>query len=100
MTLYEERESDIPEWEEEEEKIPESLQKKWQKEELEGMKAGVCADCGWPFTKMDLSCRHCGKSTEISDGALVSLRRWFFKTWPGLLVFVVILLGIIAFLVK
>ena len=99
MTHYEEHESDIPEWEEEEEKIPDSLQKKWQREELEGLKAGICAGCGWPYTKADLSCRHCGKPTEISDGTLVSLRRWFFKTWPGLLALTVILAAIFLFLV-
>lgn len=99
MTPYEEHESDIPEWEQAEEKIPDSLQKKWQREESEGLRAGICTGCGWPYTKADLSCRHCGKATEISDGTLVWLRRWFFKTWSGLLVLTVILAAIFLFLV-
>ena len=98
--MYEERESDIPEWEEKEEEIPESLKKKWQQDEIEGIKAGICSACGWPYTKADLSCRHCGKPTDISDGVFVSLKRWFFKTWPGFLLLVLILLGIFLYLVR
>ena len=100
MTEYEERESDIPEWEQEEEKIPESLQKKWQREKFEGLRAGVCKACGWPYTKEDLSCRHCEQPTEISDGVFVSLRRWFIKTWLGLLVFALIVLGLFLMLMR
>ena len=97
--MYEERENDIPEWEFEEEKIPDSLQKKWQREEREGVRAGVCKGCGWPFTKEDLSCRHCGQPTEISDGALVLLRRWFFKTWPGWLALIIIFIALFLLLI-
>ena len=96
--MHEERENDVPEWEVKEEEIPESLKKKWQKEEIEGIRAGVCAVCGWPYTKVDLSCRHCGKPTEISAGVLVGLRRWFFKTWLGILALIFILLGIFIFI--
>ncbi|OIO39466.1 MAG: hypothetical protein COT00_01565 [Candidatus Omnitrophica bacterium CG07_land_8_20_14_0_80_50_8] len=96
--MYEERESDVPDWETKEVEIPESLKKKWREEEAEGIRAGVCTACGWPYTKMDLSCRHCGKPTEISGGVLVGLRRWFFKTRIGLLALIFILLGIFLFI--
>ena len=100
MNPYEERENDIPEWEQQGEKIPESLQKKWQKEESVGLRAEVCKTCGWPYTKEDLSCRHCGKPTEISDGVLVSIRRWFVKTWFGIFVFIIIILGLFLMLIR
>ncbi len=92
---------DRPEWDEiEDEEIPESLAKKWSDEEKKGLRAGVCRNCGWPFTKEDLSCRHCEAPTEISDGVLVSLNRFFFKTPLGILTFLFILIGLIFFLVR
>ena len=34
--MHEEQEDDRPDWEIEEEKVPDSLEKKWQREEREG----------------------------------------------------------------
>ena len=98
--MFEERESEIPEWEQKDEEIPESLKKKWDSEEAGGIRAGVCKDCGWVYTKDDLLCRHCGKPADLTDGVLVSLRRWFFKTWFGMMVLVLILSGIFLYLVR
>lgn len=99
MTPYEERENDAPEWEIEDEKIPDSLQKKWKDEEKEGLRAGVCRSCGYTFTKEDLSCRHCGAPTEMPDGAIVSLKNFLFKSPLGILLLVLIIASIICFLV-
>ena len=92
-------EDEIPEWEAEEEKIPERLEKKWQKDEQKGIKAGVCRVCGWPFTQDELSCAHCGARTEMGEGALVALHRFLFKTPLGILLFVIILAGLVFYLV-
>ena len=98
--MHEELESDTPDWEIEDEKIPDSLEKKWQQEEKEGLKAGVCRSCGWAFTKEDLSCRHCGVLTELSEGALISFKRWLFKTPLGIMTLIIILVSIIIYLIR
>ena len=98
--MYEERESDQPDWEIEDEKIPDSLKKKWEKEEKEGIRAGVCASCGCPFTQEDLSCRHCGASTDIPGASPKTLRKWFANTRTGFLVSLVIVISIILFLAR
>lgn len=97
--MYEEREDETPEWEIEDEKIPESLEKKWLQEEQQGLKAGVCRSCGYPFTQAELSCRHCGTPTEITEGVFASLRRFFFKTPLGILTLIIIFVAIVLFLV-
>ena len=97
--MFEEEEDERPEWEIEDEKIPASLEKRWKAEEAEGMKAGVCT-CGYPFTKEDLSCKHCGKPVELSEGAVISLKRWLFHSPMGVIALIIILTSIIAFLVR
>ncbi len=97
--MIEEHEEDRPEWEIEDEKVPPSLEKKWEQEEKEGLKAGVCRSCGRPFTKEDLSCRHCEAPVEMTDGVIVSLRRWFFKTPLGILMLIFIFMGLFFYLV-
>ena len=59
----------------------------------------MCRVCGWPFTKEDLSCRHCEAPVEMTEGAIVSLRRWFFKTPMGILMLVLIFTGLLYYLV-
>ena len=97
--MDDEFEEDISEGALQDEKIPEGLKEKWRKDEKKGLKAGLCRSCGWPFTQDEISCRHCGQGTEMSEGALVSLRRWFFKTPLGIMTFILIFVGIIIYLV-
>ena len=98
--MIEEREDDAPDWEiREEEKIPDSLEKKWRQEEKEGLRAGVCRSCGWPFTKEDLSCRHCGVPTEMPEGAFLSFKHWLFKTPLGIMTFIIIFIGVLVYLI-
>ena len=99
MPPYDEQQDDRPEWEIEDEKIPPSLDKKWKEEERQGLKAGVCDSCRYPFTKDQLTCNHCGKSVEMAEGVLIGLKNWLIKKPLGLLFFILILLGIIGFLV-
>ena len=91
---------EVPDWEVEEEKIPERLEKKWQKDEEKGVRAGVCHGCGWPFTQDELSCAHCGAPTNMGEGALVSLKKWFFKTPLGILALIIIFASVAAFLLR
>lgn len=80
------------------EEIPPSLQDKWQKDELKGKKAGVCKFCGWPFLEDELSCRHCGKPTEVTAGFLSSMYQWFTKTPWGIITFLIIVLAVFLLL--
>ena len=96
--MIEEQDDERPDWEIEEEEIPESLRKRWEKEEEIGLRAGVCKSCGYPFTKEDLSCIHCGARTDLSEGVLIRLKRWFFKTPLGIILLIVIFAGLIAYL--
>lgn len=98
--MYEERESDKPDWEIEEEKIPESLRRKWQKEEEKGLRAGVCPSCGNPFTQEDLSCRHCGARANLPQAPPHTLRKWFLGTPIGIVLFLIILSAIVIYLVR
>ena len=93
-------EDEIPEWEAEEEEIPERLEKKWQKDEQKGIKAGVCRVCGWPFTQDELSCAHCGARTDMGEGVLAAFHRWLFKTPLGILTLTVIFASVAAFLLR
>lgn len=98
--MFEDEEDDeIPEWELQEEKIPASLEKRWRDEEKEGLRAGVCRSCGWTFTKEDLSCRHCGAPTEMPEGFLIALKRFFLKNPAGILLLAFIFASIILLLV-
>ena len=83
----------------EEEKIPERLEDKWKKDEEKGLQAGVCRSCGWVFTQDELSCSHCGASTEMGKGVLVSLKHWFFKTPLGILTGIFLFISLIFYLV-
>ena len=95
--MIDEREDDTPEWEIEDEKIPPSLEQKWKKKEVAGVRAGVC-ECGYPFTEDELSCKHCGAPIELTEGALISLKNWFFKTPLGIMTLIMIVGALIAFL--
>ena len=97
--MIEEREDDRPEWEIPEEKIPPSLQKKWDKEEGEGLKGGVCKSCGYPFTGDDLTCLHCGELAEIPKGVFTNLRDWCFKTPMGILIIIITILTVLLSLI-
>jgi hypothetical protein len=93
-------EDDIPDWEIEDEKIPERLEDKWKKDEEKGLRAGVCRACGWVFTQDELSCAHCGARTEMGAGALVSLKQWLFKTPLGILAVLLIFISLLIYLVR
>ena len=82
-----------------EEKIPERLEEKWQKEERQGLKAGVCRSCGWVFTQDEIRCKHCGTATDMSEGVLVSLKKWFFHTPLGIMLLIAIFTGLFVYLV-
>ena len=94
----EEEDDETPEWEVEDVKIPLSLEKRWKEEEKEGLRAGVC-QCGYPFTKEDLSCRHCGTKIELSRGVFISLQRWLIHHPVGFVVLLIIVSSIIVYLV-
>ena len=98
MSIDEEDE-EIPDWEIEEEKIPPSLEKRWQEEEKKGLRAGVCR-CGYPFTKDELSCAHCGASVEMAEGVFASLKRTLLHTPLGILLLILILFAMITYLVS
>ena len=93
------QEDDIPDWLEPEEDIPPGLEKKWQQKEKEGVKAGVCKKCGWAFTQDDLTCRHCEAPTQIGEGVLISLKKFFLGTPLGIMTFIIIFAALVFFLV-
>ncbi len=94
-----EYEDDTPEWEVRED-IPPALQKKWDKEESEGVRAGVCKGCGYTFTQEELHCVHCGASTGFGDGALISLKKWLFKNPLGIMAGMLIVTAVIVYLIR
>ena len=94
------QEDDIPDWlEGEEEKIPPTLEKKWQEQERKGLRAGICKTCGWVFGQDELTCAHCDTPTEMTEGVLISLKKFFLGTPIGILSFIFILAAMAFFLV-
>ncbi len=91
---------DAPGQDLEEEKIPERLEKKWQQQEKKGLRAGVCKFCGWAFSQDEIRCKHCEAPTDMSEGVLVSLKKWFFHTPLGVMMLILIFAGLIFYLVR
>ena len=96
--MIEERDDETPDWEVKEQQVPESLRQKWEKQEKAGIRAGVCRDCGYPFTKDDLSCIHCGARTNLTDGLLISMNNWFFKTPMGIISLILFFVALLVYL--
>jgi hypothetical protein len=94
--LYEEKESELPEWEIPEEKVPKGLHDKWKQDEQRGLKAGLCPNCKWPFTEQDLRCQHCGQPCEVESGVMSSLAHFFTKTPWGVVTVLTIIFAFIA----
>ena len=84
----------------EEEEIPGSLAKKWEEDERKGLRAGVCAHCGYTFGQDALSCPHCETPVEIKEGVFPSLKHFFTQTPMGITLFIVIFLAIFLILVR
>ena len=97
--MADEHEYEFQEWEEPpSEEIPPGLQKKWDRDEKRGVRAGVCSSCDYPFHENDLSCRHCGKAIEVESGTIGNMAHWFFKTPWGVVSCLILLLALLAFL--
>jgi len=93
--------NDTPDWEEApEEEVPPSLHHKWEDDQKKGLRAGVCPSCSFPFTEEDLSCRHCGRPTQIQSGLISSLSHWLLKTPWGIVTFLIILFALMAVLIQ
>ncbi|GEM_PF-1259270 len=83
----------------EEEKIPESLQRRWNDYVKEGLRAGVCRSCGHLFTEDDLSCPACGTWTDIPrHGVVVGLWKFLTATPWGFVTLLLIITAVAAYL--
>lgn len=79
--------------------IPTGLKEKWRRDEAQGLRAGVCRACGFPFTQEDLSCRHCEAPIEIPHGVIDSLKHWLVKTPMGIMTMIAIVASLLFYLV-
>lgn len=66
-----------------EEEHPETLRKKWEKEDFEeefsGKRYLPCPHCGKPIEKKSFSCLYCGERVFTDSGPLGILARWILK---------------------
>ncbi|MBF0254667.1 MAG: hypothetical protein HQL11_06065 [Candidatus Omnitrophica bacterium] len=87
-------EHEIPEWEVHEEEVPPALEQKWEKARQRGLGAGVCRECGFPYTEEDLSCRHCGVPVEEPRLLPSTFSSWLLKTPVGLALFLAVVIAV------
>jgi len=88
---------EIPEWEQEDEKPPEHLERKWEAEERGKAAKVVCESCGRHVDASALLCLYCGESTGVRTGIFSQMRHFFLKSPVGFLAFFGILLAILLF---
>ena len=96
MMSYDE-EDEIPEWEQHDEEVPPSLEKKWKKRGQDGAKKIQCKSCGQEIDDHSLLCLYCGNRTGIKAGFFGALRALLLESW-GLVIFLLILFCVILFL--
>ena len=87
-------EEEIPDWEIKEEKIPPSLQKRWDRDAQEGLRAGICRKCGAAYTADDLTCRVCEEPVDVKRSHRPAVAG-FFKSFWGILIAAVVLIGLV-----
>ena len=80
--------------------IPQGLDDRWKRQEREGLRAGVCPKCGFPFSQEELRCIHCDTPTEISKAFLPVLKHWFLGTPLGIMIFIVIIAAVVMLIVR
>ena len=84
---------EIPEWEEIDEEIPPpSLEKKWEAEEREGIKAVSCPGCGKLNRGDALNCIYCDQKLIYDSGFLGWLIHLSTRSFVGFTLFVVFLI--------
>ena len=94
-------EDEIPDWQREDEKIPPSLERKWEKENFQGPEKEetelICRSCGNPVRRNVILCLYCGEPTGIKVGLFGHLRAFLLENILGFILFLAIL-GVVAIL--
>lgn len=89
-------EENFQNWDEDSQ-IPEGLSEQWEKKEREGLRAGVCSNCGWLFPEDQLSCAHCGEALELPSNSFKDTIHFFFQTPWGWVTVLIAMLLIVSF---
>ena len=92
--MSDDEDEEVPEWEIEEEKIPPSLQNRWDRDAQKGLQAGMCRKCGATYTADDLTCRVCDAPVEIPHDRRPAVASFFKSHW-GALIAIVVLIGFV-----